>query len=75
MPSFERAESSAVSHVRYDARRRRLHVTFRDSGERYVYLEVPASVYDALMTTDSKGRFINEEIRDRYRFVHLKLAS
>jgi hypothetical protein len=71
MPYFTPAQSSAVSHVRYDPQHRRLYVTFRDSGEMYVYLNVPSEDYDALLAADSIGRFINERIKDRYKFQHL----
>lgn len=75
MPYFEPADSSAVSHARYDRRHRRLYLTFRESGEIYVYLDVPAAEYEALLAAPSKGRFVNERIRDRYRFLHLRQAS
>lgn len=75
MPYFEPSDSSAVSYVRYDRRNRRLYVTFRDSGEMYVYLDVPPSDYDGLLAAESKGRFVNERIKEGYRFLHLKHAS
>ena len=75
MPYFDPSDSSAVSSVRYDRRARRLYVTFRDSGEMYVYLNVPASDYEALLAAESKGRFVNERIKERYRFLHLRHAS
>ena len=61
-----RLNSSAISRVAYDARAKRLMVTFRDSRETYVYLDVPHEVYDAFMSAPSQGRFFNAEIRDRF---------
>ena len=37
------------------------------SGGVYDYYEVPPKVYAALMSAESKGRFISEQIRGRYR--------
>lgn len=75
MPYFTEAESSAVSYVRYDRKHQRLYVTFRDSGEMYVYVEVPPDQYEALLRAESKGRFMNDKIKDRYKFQRLKNAS
>ena len=75
MPYFESSESSAVSYARYDRQHRRLYLTFRESGEMYVYVDVPLPIYEALLTAESKGRFINERIKDRYKFQRLRDAS
>ena len=75
MPHFEPSESSAVSYMRYDRPHRRLYVTFRESGDMYVYLDVAPPTYDGLLAAESKGRFLNEKIKDHYKFVHLKRAS
>ncbi len=74
MPRLGPSQSSAVNYVRYDQHHRRLYMTFRDSGEMYVYLDVPPQEYDALLAADSKGRFINARIKPRYKFQHLKHA-
>jgi hypothetical protein len=60
--------SSVIQAFDYEAQKRRLWITFT-SGKIYVYLEVPAEVYAAFLTADSKGEFFNEEIRDQYSFV------
>ena len=36
------------------------------SGELYRYLEVPELVFRQLLRAESKGRFFQERIRDRY---------
>ncbi|CAN7163032.1 KTSC domain-containing protein [Phenylobacterium sp. LjRoot219] len=63
-------ESSAIYAIGYDTRRRRLHVTFV-SGQRYAYVGVPGEVHRAFLEADSKGRFFQLEIRDRYRYAKL----
>lgn len=58
--------SSAISSVGYDPKGKVLELEF-SSGGVYDYFEVPRKVYTALMSAESKGRFIAEEIRGRYR--------
>lgn len=63
-------ESSAMSFVDYNKRSRRLTITFT-SGSRYVYFDVPASVFEGLLAAPSAGRYFDEHIRDRYKFARL----
>ncbi|HEX6957948.1 MAG TPA: KTSC domain-containing protein [Ferrovibrio sp.] len=58
--------SSTLRAVGYEPERRILRLIF-SSGITYDYFAVPLSVYDALMSAVSKGRFFNTRIRDRYR--------
>lgn len=59
--------STAIRNLFYVPAKRELWVTFV-SGRRYVYVEVPADVFDAFKTAASRGTFFNHEIRDRYAF-------
>jgi hypothetical protein len=63
-------ESTAISEIDYDTERAKLLVRFT-SGERYVYVGVPAEVCRSFVEADSKGRFFQLEIRDRYPFNRL----
>lgn len=58
--------SSAISSVGYDPKGKVLELEFASGGV-YDYYEVPRKVYAALLVAESKGRFIAEEIRGRYR--------
>jgi hypothetical protein len=58
-------DSSAITSVDYEARARRLRVTFVN-GRTYAYDRVPPAVYAALMSAESKGAFFNRRIRDAY---------
>ena len=58
--------SSAISSVGYDPKARVLELEF-SSGGVYNYYEVPRKVYTALMSAESKGRFVSEQIRGQYR--------
>jgi hypothetical protein len=59
--------STAIRNLFYVPKKRELWVTFV-SGRRYVYADVPADVFDAFKTAESRGAFFNREIRDRYEF-------
>ena len=63
-------ESTAIREIDYDAERAKLLVRF-ESGERYVYVGVPGEVHRSFVEADSKGRFFQLQIRDRYPFNRL----
>ena len=63
-------ESTAISEIDYDAERTKLLVHFH-SGERYVYVGVPGEVHRSFVDAESKGRFFQRAIRDRYPFNRL----
>jgi lysyl-tRNA synthetase class 2 len=62
--------STAISQIDYDAERAKLLVRFV-SGEHYVYVGVPADVSRSFVEADSKGRFFQLHVRDRYPFNRL----
>ena len=53
--------------VGYDANMQILEVVF-NTGDRYQYLDVPASEYEALMSADSIGKYMHTHIIDRYEY-------
>lgn len=57
--------SKAIRTFSYDETRNELTVTFV-TGRGYVYMLVPADVAAAFAASPSRGRFLNERIRDRY---------
>ena len=61
-------QSEAVAAIEYDAPSRTLFVRFT-SGEWYGYSDVPQQVHDAFEAADSKGRFFQDHIRDRYAYA------
>lgn len=63
-------DSSAIRAIVYDRPLRRLQVTFV-SGQRYVYRGVPGEVHRAFCEAESKGRFFQTQIRDRYPYARL----
>jgi len=64
-------DSTAISEIDYDAERAKLMVRFI-SGERYVYVGVPGEVHRSFVEADSKGRFFQLHVRDRYPFNRIE---
>jgi lysyl-tRNA synthetase class 2 len=62
--------STAIREIAYDPERAKLMVRFI-SGEHYVYVGVPGEVHRSFVHAESKGRFFQNEIRDRYPYNRL----
>lgn len=60
-------ESTAICEIDYDEDRGKLLVRFM-SGQRYLYVGVPGEVHRSFLAAESKGRFFQHEIRDRYPY-------
>ena len=67
-------ESSAVATVGYSKKLRALEIEFRN-GAIYRYLDVAPEVYDALLSARSKARFYDENVRHKYRSLHVRRRS
>lgn len=67
----ERLDSSSLRSVGYDASSRVLEVEFRNGGV-YQYLDVKDDEYEEFQDADSKGRYLNTEIKLTHRFRRLK---
>lgn len=68
MPEMQFVDSQNVEAIGYEAEAQELHVRFRQSGETYVYYAVEEWVFQELMQADSKGRYLNANIKPRYQF-------
>ena len=66
----QRVKSNAVKAIRYDALTRSLDVEFA-SASTYRYFEVPRDVYEWLLRVDSKGKFVNRLVKEKYRYERL----
>ncbi len=62
--------SSNVAEVGYDADTMTLEVAFRN-GTVYQYFDVPDAIYQELMSSSSLGKFLNEQIKNSYRYTKL----
>ena len=58
-------DSTLLLWVAYSPEQQRLRLKFR-SGELYDYSRVPQTIYQDLLTADSKGRYFNQHIRDAF---------
>ena len=57
--------SSNLRSVGYDAASQTLEIAFHNGGV-YQYLNVPESVYQALMKASSHGQYFHHNIRNTY---------
>jgi hypothetical protein len=60
-------ESTTLASVAYDRASRVLRLEFRSLAI-YCYFDVPAAIYEGLMTAESKGSYFNTNIRGRFHY-------
>jgi hypothetical protein len=58
-------ESSNIQEIGYNESFQTLRVAFKNSSL-YEYANVPIVVYQAFMVSDSKGRYLNSQIKNKY---------
>ena len=66
--------SSTIRSIGYDGSSSTLELEFHHGGI-YQYYGVPESVYRELMAADSKGSYLAEGIKGRYRFRRVGKAA
>lgn len=62
--------SSNILAIGYDEDSQVLEVEF-NHGSVYQYMGVPQSELEGIMNADSKGKYLNANIKGRYAFVKL----
>ena len=67
----EAVQSTALASVGYSKSLHALEIEFRN-GAIYRYLNVEPVIYHGLMIAPSKARFYDENIRRKYRSLHVK---
>jgi hypothetical protein len=67
----DRVQSSALAKVGYSKRLHSLEIEFVN-GAVYRYLNVPPDVYRDLLGAKSKAHFYDQNIRGKYRSVHVR---
>jgi hypothetical protein len=55
----------------YSAETRILEVEYRN-GSIYQYFAVPNGVFDSLLSAESKGSFVSQNIRRRYQYRRVR---
>jgi hypothetical protein len=67
----EAVQSTALASVGYSKRLHALEIEFRN-GAIYRYFNVDPAIYHDLMIAPSKARFYDENIRRKYRSLHVR---
>lgn len=71
MPEMQMVVSSNIEAIGYDAESQQLHVRFSKNGATYVYHGVEEWVYSEFMGAESKGQYLNTNIRNTYQHSQL----
>lgn len=66
---FKSVESSNIESVGYDDTTSSMYVKYK-SGT-YKYDGVDKSVFESLLTSTSKGKFMNENIKGQYNYTRV----
>lgn len=64
---FDNFQSSNIALLKYDAETWTLEVTFH-GGSTYHYFDIPEHIWEGITRADSKGVFLNAEIKGQYRY-------
>ncbi|MFN4209257.1 MAG: KTSC domain-containing protein [Devosia sp.] len=62
-------DSEAIARAEYDGEDATLFIWFRGNERPYAYCAVPEEIFHALCDAESKGRFVQEHIIDRYQYA------
>jgi hypothetical protein len=63
-------DSTSITSIGYEPRRRELELEFRDSGDVYLYFDVPAEEHAQFMAAESKGAYLNHVFKPKeYRYI------
>ena len=63
-------QSSNVAEIGYDPATMTLEVAFT-SGSLYQYFDVPQAIYTELLGAESIGKYLNQYIKNSYRYTRL----
>ena len=58
--------SSSIDVIAYEDETGVLYVRFKDTKATYAYDDVPEPVVEELLASESKGRYVNDEIKPVY---------
>lgn len=65
---IETPDSSNIARYRYDINGHVLQVEFKNGGT-YNYYDVPQVVFDQMKAAPSKGQFLAQNVKGRYRYA------
>ena len=69
MPEMHPVDSTNIEAIGYDESSQELYVRFLESGDTYVYFGVEEWVFDEMMHSDSKGGYLNQEVKGSYDYA------
>jgi len=64
-------KSENIKTIEYDPALKDLTITFHKGLRKYVYYDVPKSVYARFITASSKGEFFHMYIKQRYKYAEV----
>ncbi len=65
----EPVESETIASIGYDCAFKVLELEFRETGEVYLYFDVPLAEHEAFLSAPSKGTYLNRTFKPRgYRY-------
>lgn len=67
--------STALEYVGYDKRSHTLKAIFKPRRRAYAYKGVPEQLYKKLLTADSKGNFLNTQIKPFFSYKEIDPQS
>lgn len=67
LPNMIFVDSSNVEAIGYDSGQRDLYVQFQ-GGRTYIYANVSEQTYNEFLRADSKGSYLNREIKPNYEY-------
>ena len=66
-------DSTVIAQIGYDSTKRELAIEYRDSGDIYIYFDVPPAEHEEFMASESKGIYLNTVFKLRgYRYSIMK---
>ena len=68
MPEMIFVDSRNIEAIGYDVGTLELHVRFLKSGETYVYYAVEEWRFQEFLQADSKGAYLNANIKPNYQY-------
>lgn len=66
--SIDTPESSTIARIGYDDEQLMLTIEFKTSGT-YFYYDVPSPVFENMRNAPSKGQFLAQQIKGKYRYA------
>lgn len=68
MEWIETPQSSNIARFAYEAPSQVLTVEFKTGGT-YNYFDIPAVIFEQMMAASSKGQFLAQQIKGRFRYA------